>query len=279
MKKQLKIILIILGTLIGIILLDTLQARILKHSPIISWKEEFSDDDNWVDRGFIIDTYYCTKEQDILTISWKFKGSKFTCPIDDVSISYLRNLQNDIDDIIVQKKYGNFSASYVDEENKVLVIELIDNSEEKQNWFRKNIIDSEYIKFKQGGPYTTSTSELDFYISKSENHNSIKFNDYYKINDRTIYLSGNIDEFYVIPEKDTKITLKLYMSNICETFNDSIESITNRLDKKSILKDGGTTIYKSKKKDITMIVCKTIEGNKDVFIGDYSMEYEQDMCK
>lgn len=279
MKKFLKIILIVIGIIVSIILLDTLQARIFKHSPIISWKEELSDDDSWVDRGIIIDTYYCTKEQDIQNISWKFKGNKFTCPIDDGSISYLRNLQNDIDDIIIQKQYGNFSASYVDEENKVLIIELIDNSEEKQNWFINNIIDSEYIQFKQGGPYTTSTSELDFYISKSENHNSIKFNDYYKISDRTIYLSGNIDEFYVIPEKETKITLKLYMSNICETFNDSIESITNRLDKKSILKDGGTTIYKSKKKDITMIVCKTIEGNKDIFIGDYSMEYEQDMCK
>ncbi|MBO5121242.1 MAG: hypothetical protein J6C28_06135 [Bacilli bacterium] len=279
MKKQLKIILIILGTLIGIILLDTLQARILKHSPIISWEEELADEDSYVDRGIIIDTFYCTKEKDIQTISWKFKGNKFTCPIDNVSISYLRELQNDIDDIIIQKKdYNNFSASYVDEENKVLIIELVDNSKEEQNWFKKNIMDSEYIQFKQGEKATVST--MDFYISKPETHDDIKFNDYYKISDRTIYLAGNIEEFYVMPEDDTKVTLKHYMSNICETFDESIKSITDNLDKKDILKDGGTTIYKSKDKDITMIVCKTIDGNKDIFIGDYSMNFDSDsMCK
>ena len=86
MKKNIKIILIVLGVLIGVILLDTLQARILKHSPIISWKVELADDDSWVDKGILIDTYYCTREQDIQTISWKFKGNKFTCPIDNIQI-------------------------------------------------------------------------------------------------------------------------------------------------------------------------------------------------
>lgn len=80
MEKSVKIILIIVGVLVGIVLLDTLQARIFKHSPIISWKEELEDNDSWVDKGIIIDTYYCTKEQDILTVSWHFKTSKFTCP-------------------------------------------------------------------------------------------------------------------------------------------------------------------------------------------------------
>lgn len=86
MKKDVKIILIVVGVLIGIVILDTLQARILKHSPIISWKEELADDDSWVDRGIFMDTYYCTREKDIQTISWKFKGNKFTCPIDNIQI-------------------------------------------------------------------------------------------------------------------------------------------------------------------------------------------------
>ena len=86
MKKSVKIILIVIVLLIGIILLDTLQARVLKRSPIISWKENLADDDSWVDRGILIDTYYCTKEQDIVTVSWKFKGNKFTCPIDNIQI-------------------------------------------------------------------------------------------------------------------------------------------------------------------------------------------------
>lgn len=277
MKKSVKFILITVGTLISVILLDTLQARLFKNSPFISWKEELADEDSYVDRGIIIDTFYCTKEKDIQTISWKFKGSKFTCPIDNVSISYLKELQDNITNILDEKKdYSNYSSCYVDEENKVVIIELEDNSLEQQEWFRKNIMDSEYIHFKQGEKATVST--MDFYIYKPEFHNDIKFNDYYKNNDRTIYLAGNIEEFYIVNEGN-KDTLKNYISQTYQTFDDSIKSITDKLDKKDILKDGGTTIYKSREKDLTMVVCKTIDGNKDVLIGDYSMEYEQDMCK
>jgi hypothetical protein len=62
----------------------------LKHSPIISWKEELNDD-GFVDRGIILDTYYCTKEQDIVTVSWEFKGSKFACPTYNVKSEKLAN--------------------------------------------------------------------------------------------------------------------------------------------------------------------------------------------
>lgn len=75
---------VIIGVLVGVILLDTLQARIFKHNPIISWKENLEDEDSFVYRGILMDTYYCTKEKDIMTVSWHFKGNKFTCPIDNV---------------------------------------------------------------------------------------------------------------------------------------------------------------------------------------------------
>lgn len=277
MRKNVKIILIVVVVLIGLVLLDTLQARILKHSPIISWKEELADEDSWVDRGILMDTYYCTKEKDIVTVSWKFKGSKFTCPIDNVSISYLRELQDNITNILDEKKdYNNYSACYVDEENKVLIVELVDNSKEEQKWFRQNIKDSEYIQFKQGEKATVST--LDFYIHKPEFHNDIRFNDYYKNTERTIYLAGNIEEFYV-KTQDRDITLKTYLSTAYQTIDDGIKSITDELELKVSLKDGGTKIYKSKDKDITMIVCNTIKGDKNVLIGDYSLEYTEGDCK
>lgn len=85
MKKSLKIILIVIIILISIILLDTLQARIFKNSPILSWEEEQPDGDSWVDRGILIDTYHCTKERDIQTIYWKLKGTKYTCPVENLS--------------------------------------------------------------------------------------------------------------------------------------------------------------------------------------------------
>lgn len=276
-EHYLKIILIIIGVIVSMILLDTLQAIIFKNSPIISWKEELEDDDSWVDKGILMDTYYCTKEKDMVTVNHHFKTSKFTCPVDNTSISYLRNLQEDVVDILIQKEdYHNFSACYVDEEKKVLIVELENNSKKEQEWFRKNVMNSEYIKFKQGDKATIST--LDFYITKPKHYDSIKYNDYYNTNDRTIYLAGNIEEFYIVNEKK-KETLKDYISLTYQTFDDSIKSITDKLDIKDILKDGGTTLYKSKEKDLTMIVCKTIAGNNDIYIGDYSIEYEQSMCK
>lgn len=88
MKKSLKLILIIVGVLLGIILLDTGQAIIFKNSPFISWKENLEDNDSWVYKGILMDTYYCTKESDIVTVSWHFKTSKFTCPVDNEELKY-----------------------------------------------------------------------------------------------------------------------------------------------------------------------------------------------
>ena len=93
MKKYFKIALIIIGILICIILIDSLQARLFKNSPIISIRKELEDDDSYVDRGILLDTYYCTKEKDIVTVSYHFKGDKFTCPIDNVK-EYSKRAQN-----------------------------------------------------------------------------------------------------------------------------------------------------------------------------------------
>lgn len=80
MKQSLKIFLIVLGVLVGIVVLDTLQAKLLKNSPLISWKEKL-DGDSYVDKGILMNTYYCIKESDIVNVSWHLKNSKFTCPI------------------------------------------------------------------------------------------------------------------------------------------------------------------------------------------------------
>lgn len=85
MKKYIKISIIILLIIISIIVLDTVVARVLKRSPIISWRTNVSDSDSYVDKGILLDTYYCVKEKDIMNVSWHYKTSKFTCPIDNVN--------------------------------------------------------------------------------------------------------------------------------------------------------------------------------------------------
>ena len=88
--KQIKCILIIIGIFVLVILIDTIQARILELSPLISRKVELAGDSS-VNKGLIIDTFYCVKDKDIVSISWHFKNSKFTCPIDEDETIYEEN--------------------------------------------------------------------------------------------------------------------------------------------------------------------------------------------
>lgn len=173
--------------------------------------------------------------------------------------------------------YSNLSAFALDEKNNVVIVALKDNSKEKQEQFIKQTdVNSKYIKFDPS--ISATVSGMDFYITKPEQHNDIRFNDYYTADNRTIYLAGNIGEFY-IKEQDKDITLKTYLSTAFQTFDDGIKSITDKLELKETLKDGGTKIYKSKDKDITMIICNTTKNDRNIFIGDYSMEYVNGDCK
>ena len=83
--KRNKIIIIpltIIITILSVVLLDTFQAIIFKNSPIISWREEQVDKDSYVDRGILMDTYYCTKEGDIVTVIPTFKNTNYNCPFE-----------------------------------------------------------------------------------------------------------------------------------------------------------------------------------------------------
>ena len=80
-NKVLIILLTISITILSIILLDTIQAIAFKNSPIISWRfEDANDSDGYVDKGILIDTYYCVKEQDIITVIPTFKNTNYNCP-------------------------------------------------------------------------------------------------------------------------------------------------------------------------------------------------------
>ena len=129
----------------------------------------------------------------------------------------------------------------------------------------------------QVGTTNIEINDFDFYITKPETHTDIRFNDYCTVENRTIYLAGNIGEFY-IKDQDKDITLKTYLSTAYQTLDDGIKNITDKLELTVTLKDGGTKIYKSKNKDITMIVCRTTKNDKNILIGDYSMEYIEGDC-
>lgn len=172
---------------------------------------------------------------------------------------------------------SNLSAYSLDEENNVVIVELIENSKENQEEFiRQTKVNSKYIKFEQGEPNYT-TSGIDFYVSKKDNRDTIRFNKYYEGN-QSIYLADNIDEFYVV-DNEVKETLKYYISKTFQTFDNGIKSITENIYQIDSLNDGGTKIYKSKDKGVSIVVCNRIKGSRDVYIGDYLLEYDsKSMC-
>lgn len=174
---------------------------------------------------------------------------------------------------------SNLGGFYLDEENNIIVVNLINNSELKQNEFlEKANIDSKYIKFEQGGPYNTNSLDIDLKVFLENIDKNIKFKEYLKFDNRTIYLAENVSELFIVENKN-QTSLKKYIINSTESKDKSIESITNLLNKQSILKDGGTIIFKNKDKNITLIKCNTIDGNKDIYIGDYNLNFKSNMCK
>ncbi len=75
------------------------------------------------------------------------------------------------------------------------------------------------------------------------------------------------------------MTFKDYANGLNQTLDRSIKDLTNKLEKTAALEDGGTTIYKDEDKNITIIACNTLNGNRDVYIGEYQLYYKENMCK
>ena len=107
-------------------------------------------------------------------------------------------------------------------------------------------------------------------VKKTTLHNTNKFNEYLKRDGITIYFASNILEVYYNDVKKD-MTLKYFIENVNQTTDNSIEEIVRYLEKKEIYKDGGSTVYRSKEYDITLVKCNNMSGNKDVYIGDYNM--------
>ena len=69
----------------------------------------------------------------------------------EVTTKELENVNNKIVEYFSSNnEYDNLSYNYVDEENKVVVVGLINNTKEEQERFKKLVVDSNLIKFVTG---------------------------------------------------------------------------------------------------------------------------------
>ena len=109
--------------------------------------------------------------------------------------------------------------------------------------------------------------------------NTTSFLDSYYIDEnyRKYYLYC-LDDIY-LSFGDQTVTLKESLIKKQIVFDEIIEQMTFL----TVYYDGGTKIYQDNKKNsdsgFNVLMCQTISGNKDVYIGPLFMEYEQNFCK
>ena len=100
---------------------------------------------------------------------------------------------------------------------------------------------------------------------------------YYQYDNRKIYTYCLNNVELIIDNKT--IELKDYLKN------NTLDSLIKNLELISSYYDGGTNIYNdggSKRitnNGITLIKCNTIDGNKDIYIGNKDMQYKYNFCK
>lgn len=174
---------------------------------------------------------------------------------------------------------SNLSAFYVDSEKHVIIVELVENNTPNQkNFLKLTNVDEKYIEFKKGGPYEDNDIDIELSVVADQTCGNIEFNEYLNNDNIKVYLEENVNDLYVT-DVGQKMPFKDYANGLNQTLDRSIKDITNKLEKTAALDDGGTAIYKDKDKNITIIACNTLDGNRDVYIGDYQLSFKDNMCK
>lgn len=93
--------------------------------------------------------------------------------------------------------------------------------------------------------------------------------------DRKVYFVC-LDEINIKRKTTETMTLKYHFDNVYQSFDASIEKLINQMELVDMYKDGGSKMYK--KDNYRMLVCNKIDGTKDVYFGDNTLEYENDFC-
>lgn len=94
-----------------------------------------------------------------------------------------------------------------------------------------------------------------------------------------LLLTKNKINIYTYCLENTKINInekEIELKEYLEDETNAIDNIIKTLRLEDTLWDGGTQIYKG---NITLIKCNTLDGNKDIYIGNKDMKFKQNFCK
>lgn len=131
-KKKIKIILIIIGIIVGIILLDSLQAFVFDNNPIIKIKEYYNGGNLYYKgKGILVDTYNCSNGEKDTVI----KGFSYSCTSIDTFeiVDTTKNIKNFSCDETLEEIYEDDEFIYYLSCIKSKYIEVRYNNGRKEN--------------------------------------------------------------------------------------------------------------------------------------------------
>ena len=147
MKKGLKITLIVLGVLVGIVTLDTLQAKFFDNSPLLKIRDNLDGGTiDYIDKGIFVNHYHCNNNENVTT----WKGTKFAC-----------SMKENLNDKITIKSINDFYNTSLTKNNDIR------NLDSKYN-FDKAIKDNCFVE-SNGKLYNE-----DLYIKFKDDYNNKK---------------------------------------------------------------------------------------------------------
>lgn len=149
MNKGIKIALIVIGAVVGIIVLDTIQALVFNNNPIIGSQTKCRSKE-----GIFVTTYHCENGRNITKLKDSTCSTETVCKETIIKDYYIeaKDLQERINEYFTSEgaDLSNYAHSYIDGNNKVIV-GLIDNTEDKQNEFLDRVFTkccgADYIRF------------------------------------------------------------------------------------------------------------------------------------
>lgn len=136
------------------------------------------------------------------------------------------------------------------------------------------------IKINTSKPSVKTKRNYDYTVyTKVQNH-CTKNVQLYAQDETRKYYTVCLEEINYLTDDQT-YTLKEAMDEKKFTLG----SLVKNMDEYSIYKDGGSRMYKDDgttgftNQGLSVLVCKTLEGIEDYYIGSKSMQYEEDFCK
>lgn len=265
---------------LGIIVLFVLSIGIDLFSIYQRNKPIFAIKDNNIYYGLLYDIYDC---EEYSSVQIKLKWSKYSCPKESIPLEVTTNFtiidKTENCNEVLEQFYEDDDYKYYflckKSDTTFLNFGKYFNGDDViftvKDALEKKMVNIKYLEEK--GLEFIKEPKIEILVELDNEKKLTKLDK--KIDNNSIYYYGLKS---VKVKKETKIDDFINMIEDKEILN----QIINEMDYIDTYKDGGSKLYRFKSTTNTgysILKCHTIDGNNDLYIGDYQMNYEEHFCK